>query len=145
MVVELTTFYGSSTLVPHTQTPPLIRNVHVRDITATGANKAIDIIGLPEKPIEDVTFDNVDITSEHGVRCVDAQNLRFDGMHIAAQEPPPFSLENVKHVSLTKSCGGALDNCVQMVGSNQGVTFDGAGAGASAAPPPAPAHQMSKK
>jgi hypothetical protein len=143
MVVELTTFYGSSTLVPHTQTPPLIRNVHVRDITATGANKAIDIIGLPEKPIEDVTFDNVDITSEHGVRCVDAQNLRFDGMHIAAQEPPPFSLENVKHVSLTKSCGGALDNCVQMVGSNQGVTFDGAGA--SAAPPRAPAHQMSKK
>ncbi len=85
MVVELTTFYGSSTLVPHTQTPPTIRNVHVRDITATGAQKAIDIIGLPEKPIEDVTFDNVEVTSEHGVRCADAQNIRFDGMHIAAR------------------------------------------------------------
>jgi polygalacturonase len=145
MVVELTTFYGSSTLVPHTQTPPTIRNVHIRDITATGANKAIDIIGLPEKPIEDVTFDNVDVTSEHGVRCVDAQNLRFDSVHIAAQEAPPFSLENVKQVSLNKSCGGALDTCVQMAGSNQGVTFDGAGVGASAAPAPAPAHQMSKK
>jgi hypothetical protein len=43
------------------------------------------------------------------------------------------------------SCGGALDTCVQMAGSNQGVTFDGAGVGASAAPAPAPAHQMSKK
>jgi hypothetical protein len=32
-----------------------------------------------------------------------------------------------------------------MAGSNQGVTFDGAGVGASAAPAPAPAHQMSKK
>ena len=68
-------------------------------------------------------------SSEHGVRCVDAQNIRFDGMHIAAQESPPFSLENVKHVSLNKSCGGAIDTCVALVGSNQGVTFDGAGHG----------------
>ena len=143
MVVELTTFYGSSTLVPHTQTPPTIRNVHVRDITATGAQKAIDIIGLPERPIEDVTFDNIEVTSEHGVRCADAQNIRFDGMHLAAREAPPFSLENVKNVALNKSCGGALDTCVQLAGSNQGVTFDGEGVGGGAAAAPAP--PMSKK
>jgi len=129
--------------VPHTQTPPTIRNVHVRDITATGAQKAIDIIGLPERPIEDVTFDNIEVTSEHGVRCADAQNIRFDGMHLAAREAPPFSLENVKNVALNKSCGGALDTCVQLAGSNQGVTFDGEGVGGGK--PAAPARPMSKK
>jgi hypothetical protein len=115
----------------------------VRDITASGAQKAIDIVGLPEKPIEDVTFDNVEVTSEHSVRCADAQNIRFDGMHIAAREAPPFLLENVKHVALNKSCGGALDTCVQLVGSNQGVTFDGEGVGSSAAAAPGPS--VSKK
>ena len=134
MVVELTTFYGSSTLTPHTQTPPTIRGVHVRDITAVGAGKAIDIIGLPERPIEDVTFDNVQITSNHGVRLVDAKNIHFDGVRVTAQEPPPFSIENGNGIAINHSCPSAPDSCVQLAGANQTITFDGQPMSAPRAP-----------
>jgi polygalacturonase len=39
MVVELTTFYATSTLPPKTETPPTIRNVHVKNISAQGAKE----------------------------------------------------------------------------------------------------------
>src|SRR5215471_13865090 len=102
--LEITTFYGSSTLVPKTETPPTIRGVHVRDVTNVGVKKAIEVVGLPERPIEDVTFDNVEISSKDGVRCVDAQRVRFDHVKITPQKGPPFSLQSARNVVVDHSC-----------------------------------------
>jgi polygalacturonase len=136
MVVELTTFYGSSTLKPRTQTPPTIRGVHVRDISGVGAKKAIDIIGLPERPIEDVTFDNVDVVSQNGVHCVDARNVRFNGVKIAAENPPAFSIEKTERVALVRSCPALGNDCLRLEGSNEKLTIDEiAGQGPGPAPP----------
>jgi len=66
MVVELTSFYASSTLKPKTETPPTIRNIFVKNISARGAKQAIDIVGLPEIPIRDVSFENVEIVADEG-------------------------------------------------------------------------------
>ena len=135
-VVELTTFYGSSTLKPRTLTPPVIRNVHVRDISAIGAKKAIDVIGLPERPIEDVTFDNVDVTSQLGVHLVDAKNVRFNGVKIAAEKPPAFSIEKTERVALVRSCPAMGDDCLRLEGSNEKLTIDEiTGEGPGPAPP----------
>ena len=140
MVVELTTFYGSSTLKPRTQTPPIIRGIHVRDITAAGAKKAIDIVGLPEQPIEDVTFDNVEVSSARGVRCVDARNVRFDGVKVTAESGPAFSIEKAHGVAIDHSCPAGRDGCVELEGAkgdSDGITIDGVAATTTAAGAPA--------
>jgi polygalacturonase len=77
MVVEVTSFYANSTLQPKSEAPPTIRQVHVSNVTARGARQAIDIVGLPELPVSDVSFENVDIVADQGVRCVDCRNVTF--------------------------------------------------------------------
>jgi polygalacturonase len=95
MVVELTTFYASSTLKPKTNTPPTIRNVHVKNISARGAKQAIDIVGLAEVPIRDVSFENVDIVAEQGLRCVDCQNIRFKNTKLTSPAGTAFSVQDL--------------------------------------------------
>jgi polygalacturonase len=61
---------------------PWIRNVRVEGLTATGADRAGILVGLPERSIEGVTFRNVTIRSRRGLLVrnaqVDARGLRVD-------------------------------------------------------------------
>jgi len=131
MVVEITTFYGSSTLVPRTQTPPTIRGVHVRDLVAVGAKQAIDVVGLPEAPIQDVSFENLDVSSADGAHCVDVQGARFEHVKINPGHGSPFAFENAHNVTIDHSCpGGSSAGCVTVAGKSDHITVDGAPAGA---------------
>lgn len=94
MVVEVTSFYASSTLKPKTEAPPTIRNVHVSNITAQGAKQAIDIVGLPESPVRDVSFENVDIVANEGVRCVDCENVSFKTTKLRSPAGVVFSTDS---------------------------------------------------
>lgn len=76
-VVELTSSYDSSTLQPKSLTPPSMRGIHVKNVTAQGAQRAIDISGLAEQPIRDVSFEHVRIESEQGLRAVACENIHF--------------------------------------------------------------------
>lgn len=101
MVVELTTFYRSSTLVPKTEKPPLIDGVHIRNISAQGAKQAIDIVGLPEQPIRNVSFENVSIVAKEGVRCVDCEQVTFKNTTLSSDQGGAFPVTNVgAHASL---------------------------------------------
>jgi hypothetical protein len=123
----MTTFYNASTLVPLTQKPPTIRNVHIRDITARGAKKAVDIVGLPELPIQDIYFENLEISSRDGVRCTDAQGVRFDRVKVTAESGTPFKLENARQVVINGSCPAGGSDCIKLAGDrNAGITIDGA-------------------
>jgi polygalacturonase len=93
MVVEVTSFYASSTLEPKTATPPTIRDVHVSNVTARGAKQAIDIVGLPELPVRDISFENVDIVASEGLRCVDCQNVSFKNTKLSSPAGLVFSTE----------------------------------------------------
>lgn len=62
---------------------PWIRNVTVDGLTATGADRAGIIVGLPERPIEGLVFRNVSIQSRRGMlvrhAALDARGLRMKG------------------------------------------------------------------
>lgn len=132
MVVEMTSFYGSSTLVPLTQKPPTIRGVQVRDVTAEGAKSAVEIVGLPELPISEISFENVRIAADRGVRCTDCQAVRFVGTEIIPKAGPSFRLENAQNVTIQDSCTKtAVEDCVQVQGPrSQKISVDGALRGA---------------
>jgi len=112
----VTTFYGSSNVKPKTEKPPTIRGVHVKDITARGATQAIDIIGLPELPVSDITFERVTIDSEHGVRCIDCQNVRFSETKIRPRIGLPFQLDAARELWFDHTCTGPADACFERFG-----------------------------
>jgi polygalacturonase len=94
MVVEVTSFYASSTLKPKTETPPLIRNIHVKNVSARGAKQAIDIVGLPEQPIRDVSFERVEIVAEQGLKCVDCENVSFKDTKLTSPSGVAFPVQD---------------------------------------------------
>jgi polygalacturonase len=50
-----------------TSTTPVWKHITFRNITATGATKAGTLWAVPEKPMTDLTFDNVTITANTGM------------------------------------------------------------------------------
>lgn len=67
---------------------PWIRNVRVEGLTATGADRAGIVVGLPERAIEGLVFRNVRIESRRGLLVrharVDARGLRVEAKDQAA-------------------------------------------------------------
>jgi polygalacturonase len=125
--VEMTAFYRSSTLLPLSQTPPTIRNVVVENLVGSGAKTAIEITGLPELPVQNVSFENVVLSAEEGVHLTDVKGIRFRRTNIEPASRPQFRLENARSVVLDEACAGDAGACVELVGKrNAGVTIDGA-------------------
>jgi polygalacturonase len=127
MVVEMTTAYASSTLVPKTDKAPTFRNVFVRNLSASGAKAAAEITGLAEAPIENLIFEHVQIESETGFRCFDCKGLRLSDAHVTPSSGVPFALVNTSHVVLTGSCPADVESCLLLEGErsadvqNEGV------------------------
>lgn len=62
-----------------TANTPFWKNIVYADITATGATDAADIYGLPEAPVQNITFINVNISAENGMSINHARNVIFTG------------------------------------------------------------------
>ncbi len=74
---------------PVTQTTPTIRNLHFSDISCTyGKTYAIELLGLPERAIEDISFDHITMNSAKGIHCVDADSVVFKDVNISPQYWP---------------------------------------------------------
>jgi polygalacturonase len=124
--VEVTTFYASSTLVPLTERPPLIRGVHVKNVTGNGGKTALEIVGLPEQPIRGVTFEDVSFASEAGVRIVDAEDVRFTNATITPKTGSAFRVENTRKLTLERTCRVPPSECVEQSGDrNAEIRIDG--------------------
>ncbi len=73
--VVINMFYGSTTVVPKSNQPPVFRDIYVRDITCEGAGAAVAIQGLPEGPLSNVVLERLNLSADRGIRCQDVDNL----------------------------------------------------------------------
>ncbi len=63
---------------PVSATTPRLRNIHFDGITCTsGKSYAIEILGLPEMLVENISFNNIVATSEKGVNISDAKDIQI--------------------------------------------------------------------
>ena len=51
------------TLPPNPRSTPAFRDIHIRNVTCQSADQALVMIGLPESPIHNITFDDVTISA----------------------------------------------------------------------------------
>jgi hypothetical protein len=86
--------------MPVRRSTPSFRNIHFANITITnGKSYGIEILGLPEMPVENVTFDSIRIDGK-GIHVVDARGIRLDSVVIATPARPAILLEDVAGFSL---------------------------------------------
>jgi polygalacturonase len=75
---------ADATNEPVTERTPINREILIRNVTITDCPNAGTIRGVPEMPIADVTFTNVTISAQTGMKIYDARNIRFINSTITA-------------------------------------------------------------
>lgn len=69
---------GEATKEDVTSTTPFFNKILIQNVTATGStDNAIYLYGLPESYIQDVTFDNVNVTSPKGMFMAYSSGVKF--------------------------------------------------------------------
>ncbi len=69
--------------------PPVFRNIHFNSIQCEGTGQeAIKIQGLPDKPIENITFEEIKIKSQKGLTATHVKNIRLKNTAIIPEHGP---------------------------------------------------------
>lgn len=88
------------TVKPVTEETPVFRNFHFENIQCVGAHRGLAITGLPEMPVENITFNNVQLKAKNGVRLAFARNIRFNNLTVVAEEGPLFAVEDCEGIQV---------------------------------------------
>ena len=75
---------------PMTDTTPVIRNIHISNLTAMSTKDAGLIVGLPESPVADVVLENVRITAETGLTMANARGITLKHAQVSVKNGPSF-------------------------------------------------------
>jgi polygalacturonase/lysophospholipase L1-like esterase len=86
---------------PVTLETPQFRNISMKNITCRGAQQAIYLQGLPELNLENVTMENIDITAENGMACIDAKGIKISNMRLETENKPLLFFLNSSDVTIT--------------------------------------------
>jgi len=117
--VLLNTFYGSDSLQAFTARPPVFRNIHISSIRCQYAENAARIVGLPEQPIQNLTFEDFSVAAENGLACSDVEGLTLNGLNITAEKKPLISLKNCRDVVINRAaCPEGTDVFLRLEGEN---------------------------
>ena len=82
---------GSDPAQAVTATTPVWKHIILKNITAVGATKAGNLIAVPEEPMSDIVFDNVNITASTGFTANYAGAVSFtDGSRITVSTGNAF-------------------------------------------------------
>lgn len=80
--IYLSMFYTRAPEEPVSERTPAFRNLHFSNTTVKGTPVAGYILGLPERPVENVTFTDIKIDADTGFQCKDAQGITFERVTI---------------------------------------------------------------
>lgn len=72
--------------MPVDETTPCFRNIYMKNVVCAGAHRAMYFNGIPEMPIENITLENVDITSKLGAEFIYCKNLTTKDVVIRNKE-----------------------------------------------------------
>ena len=115
--ILLNMFYGSSTVEPFLKEPPLFRNIHIKNISCRQAKNALRIVGLPERPIENVTIENLSVSAENGLACTDAKGVELNRIDIRPDKSPVMLFKNCRDVTIRKAvCAAGTDVFLKLEG-----------------------------
>ena len=94
-------FYDKQSKVePVTERTPIFRNIHLSNITGKEIAQIGYITGIEEMPIEEISFNNVNMVADKGFSAQTATNLRFNNVDFAVKQGPSFFFKDCKEVVL---------------------------------------------
>lgn len=85
---------------PVNEGTPRFRDIVLKNIICRGAERAAQIEGLPEMPIEGIRFEDVQISAHKGITCVDAERIALINVSIERTDGPVISISDSRSVMI---------------------------------------------
>lgn len=86
------------------ETTPFFKNIRYSHISGINIKKAGEIFGLPEAPVEGLTFDDVILSAETGMEVKFVKDLSFREVEINVQEGPALTLRDSDGLHIRNFC-----------------------------------------
>lgn len=97
----LNLFYDKNTVEePVTERTPIYRNIHISNVTGTNVNTAGRVIGIPEMPVHNLSFSNINMDAKEGFSIHTATDVEFHDVKVSTTLGASFKIENVKNIIL---------------------------------------------
>ena len=88
-----------TTQVPVDQGIAHVRDVHISNITATGAKAAFEVDAYPNAPLKDFTFQNLNIQAATAGHISDATGWKFSGVTLDIADKSTVAVSDVSNLS----------------------------------------------
>ncbi|MGA9651040.1 glycoside hydrolase family 28 protein [Pedobacter sp.] len=151
--IRINMLYSGGNRLPQqevTSGTPVIENINFDNISCKYAKgSVIQIIGLPEMPVNNVTFKNMNLGGKLGIDIKDAKNITLDNLTISnkvgtpasimfsdhivvnklkiaetAPEKLPILLNDIHHIKMTNLKYNIDKEFVKITGKSESVEFD---------------------
>jgi polygalacturonase len=96
--VTLDLYYGKTEEGPVSEETPCFRNIHLSNITGSNVNQACKIWGINEMPIENITFNNINLDAKTGFDVHTAKNIELTNIIVNTKNGNPFKFRNVDYL-----------------------------------------------
>jgi len=113
---------------PVSDRTPTYRNLHFQDITCEySKGTGIRIVGLPERPMGDLTFENIVIKGGKGIHAQDAGNVTFANIEVVPDKGPVILLDECFDVTIENANRPKdADTFIQLIGEKtKNIKMDG--------------------
>lgn len=87
--------YAKTDVEPISERTPVFRNIHFSNITAQ-VNQAAYLNGLEEMPIENISFNDINIDAKSGFKIKNANRISFHNVQVNTKMGSAITAENVK-------------------------------------------------
>jgi polygalacturonase len=113
--------------IPVTEGTPQFRNLYIENITCRGAQRAVQLQGLPEMPIRGIHLKNVSITADTGLFCEDARDISLDHVEIIPAKGPVANFKTSRDVQINQlAYGTSVPTLFRVEGTgNSGIAVSG--------------------
>jgi polygalacturonase len=92
--------------LPVTEATPQFRNIHINNVVANGAEKAIFVRGLPEMNVKNITMQNMVLQAKHGLDMTEGSDITLRNVQLLTRDTAPLlyvhnsrniTLDNIKY------------------------------------------------
>lgn len=80
--IQINMFYEFSTVMPKSEEPSDFKNITIRNIYGSNAKVGIEIKGLPEHKLTDITLKDIHLSAEHAFTCSNVEKISMTDVEI---------------------------------------------------------------
>lgn len=84
--IQINMFYGASTVVPKSDAPSDFKNITIKNISGKGAETGIEIKGLPEHRLQNISLENIRLSANNAFYCDNAENISLKDVEVSARQ-----------------------------------------------------------